>query len=80
MKQFGLPNTKVFGEGAKIQLRIDAINAFNKLNLQPFVFGSSSTVVSFGNNNGVPVPNPQFGLATGGLSGRVIQLQGRFTF
>ncbi len=81
MKQFGLPNTKVFGEGAKIQLRVDAINAFNKLNLQPFIFGSASTVVSyFNNSSGVPQPNPQFGLATGGLSGRVIQLQGRFTF
>jgi hypothetical protein len=80
MKQFGLPTMRFLGEGAKIQLRIDAINAFNKLNLQPFVFGSSSTVVSFGNNNGVPVPNPQFGIATGGLSGRVIQLQARFSF
>lgn len=62
-KQFGLPTMPFFGEGTKIQLRMDAINAFNKLNLQPFVFGSSSTTVSFGNNSGVPVRNPQFGVA-----------------
>lgn len=79
-KQFGLPTMPFFGEGAKIQLRMDAINAFNKLNLEPFVFGSASTTVSFGNNNGVPVPNPQFGVATGGLAGRVLQLQARFVF
>ncbi|MGH9740975.1 MAG: hypothetical protein ACRD51_01355, partial [Candidatus Acidiferrum sp.] len=80
MKQFGFPSMRFVGEGAKIELRMDAINAFNKLNLQPFVFGSSSTVLSYGNNNGVPVPNPQFGLSTGGLAGRVLQLQARFTF
>jgi hypothetical protein len=80
MKQFGLPTMRFLGEGAKLQLRIDAINAFNKLNLQPFIFGSSSTIVSYGNNGNVPVPNPQFGLATGGLAGRVVQLQARFSF
>jgi hypothetical protein len=80
VKQFGLPTMRFLGEGAKLQLRIDAINAFNKLNLQPFIFGSASTVVSYGNNGNVPVPNPQFGLATGGLAGRVVQLQARFSF
>ncbi len=85
MKQFGLPKMRFVGEGSKIELRINVFNAFNKLNLQPFVFGSSSTVVSFGNTTNasgqtVPVPNPQFGLATGGLAGRVVELSGRFRF
>jgi len=84
MKQFGLSSLKVLGEGAKLEVRMNAYNVFNKLNLQPFVFGSSSTVVSFGNTTvggkTVPVPNPQFGIATGGLGGRVISLQGRVMF
>ncbi len=79
-KQFGLPSMRFLGESSKVELRLNAINAFNKLNLQPFVFGSNSTVVSFGNNNGVPVPNPQFGIATGGLAGRTVSLEGRFVF
>jgi hypothetical protein len=84
MKQFGLSSMKVLGEGAKIEIRINAYNVFNKLNLQPFVFGSSSTVVSFGNTTvggqTVPVPNPQFGVATGGLAGRTISLEGKLMF
>jgi hypothetical protein len=84
MKQFGLSSLKVLGEGAKLEIRMNAYNVFNKLNLQPFVFGSASTVVSFGNTTvggkTVPVPNPQFGIATGGLAGRVISLQGRIMF
>lgn len=80
MKQFGLPTMRFVGEAAKIQLRINAYNAFNKLNLQPFVFGSNSTVVSFCCGGGTPNPNSQFGIATGGLAGRVISLEGRFAF
>jgi Carboxypeptidase regulatory-like domain/TonB dependent receptor len=85
MKEFGFPSMRFIGEGAKIQLRMNAYNAFNKLNLQPFVFGSSSTVISYGNGTNssgqvVPTPNPQFGIATGGLEGRVVELEGRFIF
>jgi hypothetical protein len=85
MKDFGLPKMRVLGENGHIELRINLYNAFNKLNLQPFVFGSSSTVVSYGNttnamNQVVPVPNPQFGLATGGLAGRTVELLGRLRF
>jgi hypothetical protein len=72
---------KFLGEAAKIQLRMTAYNAFNKLNLAPFTFGSNSTVVSFFNNgSGVPVANPLFGTAINGLSGRVLELQGRISF
>jgi hypothetical protein len=81
MKEFGLPSMKFVGEGAKIQLRINAFNLFNKLNLAPFTFGSGSTTVSFNNDSsGNPVSNPQFGTALLGLAGRVVELEGRFTF
>lgn len=79
VKEFGLPNMAFIGEGAKIQLRANFFNAFNKLNLAPFTFGSASTVVSFGPALN-PSPNPQFGTATSGLAGRVVELEGRFVF
>lgn len=79
VKEFGLPNTSVLGEGANLQFRANFFNAFNKLNLEPFTFGSNSTVISYG-----PAINPslnsQFGLATGGLAGRVVELEARFVF
>jgi outer membrane receptor protein involved in Fe transport len=75
VKQFGLPNTPVFGENSKLEFRANMFNAFNKLNLAPFTFGSPSTDVN----------NPQFGTATGtngtaGLAGRVIEFQARLSF
>jgi hypothetical protein len=85
-KEFGLPTMKVVGEGAKIQLRMTAYNAFNKLNLAPFDFGSLSTVVSYFNctpptcPTTVPVANPLFGTASQGLAGRSLELQARFSF
>ena len=85
-KEFGLPGMKVLGEGAKLQLRMTAYNAFNKLNLAPFTFGSTSTVVSYSNCGPptcatvTPVANPLFGTAINGLSGRVLELQARFSF
>jgi hypothetical protein len=78
LKTFALPPMKLVGEGANIQLRMTAYNAFNKLNLAPFSFGSNSTVISYGGSP--PTPNPLFGLATSGLAGRVLELQARFSF
>src|SRR5579862_7448290 len=81
LKEFGLPRMRFVGEGAKIQLRMTAYNVFNKLNLAPFSFGSTSTTVSSSNSSpGVPLINPQFGTATSGLEGRVLELQARFSF
>ena len=68
------------GENSKIELRLNAYNAFNKLNVAPFTFGSASTVVSFCCGTGTPQPNPQFGLGTNGLAGRTLELQGRISF
>jgi hypothetical protein len=80
VKNFGLPKMKFIGENSKIQLRMNVYNAFNKLNLAPFTFDSTSAVVSYYNNGTVPVANPQFGTASTGLAGRTVELEGRFVF
>jgi hypothetical protein len=87
-KSFGLPTMKVIGEGSKIELRMNLYNAFNKLNLAPFTFGSASTTIATccdagPPNTNTPRPNPNFGVANfqnGGLAGRTMELQGRFVF
>ena len=78
LKNFGLPTMKFVGEGAKIQLRMTAYNAFNKLNLAPFQFGSQSTIINA--CCGQSSASPFFGTAALGLSGRALELQARFTF
>jgi hypothetical protein len=67
-KKFGL--AKFLGEGANLELKANFFNAFNFLNLQPFGFNTDSTNIT----------NPNFGKALGALSGRVVEIQGRFTF
>lgn len=79
MKEFGFSSMKFVGEGAKLQLRMTAYNVFNKLNLAPFTFGSTSTTVS-NSCCGVANPNPLFGTSSTGLSGRVLELEARFSF
>jgi len=66
-KAFGLPKAPVLGESAKIELRVDAYNLFNNLNLNPN---------QIQNNIG----STTFGTITGGLAGRVITLGARFSF
>jgi hypothetical protein len=70
-KSFGLPSMKVLGENARIEARADFFNVFNKLNVTNVsnVIGSNPTS-----------PNATFGQALGGLAGRVINLQARFSF
>jgi hypothetical protein len=58
------------GEKVNLQLRANAFNVFNKLNLVPFSFGTESTTIE----------NPNFGRSSGSLAGRVFEFQGRFTF
>jgi hypothetical protein len=70
VKRIGLPNYSILREGAGLELRANLFNAFNNLNLAPFGFFSPST----------DVRNPNFGRATSGLAGRVIELQARFNF
>ena len=66
-KSFGFPNFRVIGEGAGLEIRADGFNVLNLTNL------SSGSVV----NN---IQSVNFGQATAGLAGRVINLQARFSF
>lgn len=69
-KSFGLPTMPVLGEGAKIELRANFFNLFNKLNL-----------TGIDTNIGAPSsPDPHFGQATGVLGGRTVEMQARFSF
>jgi hypothetical protein len=64
-KAFGLPTLPVLGEGARIELRANAYNLFNKLNL----FSPDNNVTS-----------PHFGQATQVLGGRTVELEAHFRF
>jgi len=66
-KAFGLPNMKVIGENAKIEIKANMINAFNLLNITPT---SLSTNISSSN----------LGQASSALGARVIDIQARFSF
>jgi hypothetical protein len=57
-------------EDANIELRANFFNLFNSLNLTPFNFADGNLFFTSGN----------FGQATSGLAGRVIELQARFRF
>ncbi|HEX8708149.1 MAG TPA: TonB-dependent receptor [Pyrinomonadaceae bacterium] len=67
-KRFGLPS--FLGEAAAFEFKANFFNIFNILNLTPFRFGSA----------GVFIESNDFGRAERGLSGRVIEFQGRFVF
>ena len=68
VKQTKLPGR--LGENASLEIRANFFNAFNLRNLAPFGFNSRSTNVR----------EPDFGRATNGLAGRVVELQARFNF
>ena len=74
-KRFNLPKGLRLSESTGLDLRANFFNVFNNLNLLPFGFASDSTRINNGDQ-----PNPNFGRATGGLSGRVVELQARFSF
>lgn len=67
LKAFGIPNNRVLGEGARVELRLDAYNVFNNLNFNPT---SISTNIANGN----------FGEATAALAARVVTIGARFNF
>jgi hypothetical protein len=66
-KAFGLPKAPVLGENAKIELRVDAYNLFNNLNLNPNQISNN-------------IANSNFGTITGALAARVVTLGARFSF
>jgi outer membrane receptor protein involved in Fe transport len=69
-KRFGLPTITGIGGGAALEIRANAYNLFNDLNLRSFNFDSASTRID----------NPDFGRATEALAGRVVEFQARFSF
>jgi hypothetical protein len=75
-KAFGVPNTRIFGESARLNLQANFYNLFNKLNLtNPSTNGGFTNI----SNDGI-TSNPQFGEAPGAFSGRIVELQARFSF
>jgi hypothetical protein len=66
-KSFGLPNMRVIGENAKIEIKANMLNALNLLNLTPT---SISTNIQNGN----------LGQTTNALGSRTITFQARFSF
>jgi hypothetical protein len=70
VKEIGFGRVPRLGEGARLQLRANLFNAFNELNLAPIGFFSSGAIIT----------DPNFGRSSNGLSGRVIELQARFSF
>ncbi len=74
-KGFGLPNTRLLGENARLEIRADMLNVFNLLNLDPGRV--SNNVASTGNPlvGGTP-----FGVDNTALGGRTITFQARFSF
>lgn len=67
-KRTGLPSFLHLGESAFLEVRANAFNVFNQLNLQPFGFFAPN------------VDNADFGRAERGLAGRVVEFQGRLSF
>ena len=77
-KAFGLPEMRVLGGNARFEVRMDAYNVFNRLNIND---SSISNVVGSVNPNGtVTSVNSQFGVAGSALGSRTVQLQARFSF
>jgi hypothetical protein len=70
VKQIALSGLRRLGEAANLEIRANFFNVFNQLNLEPFKFASPSVTITDAN----------FGRATTGLAGRVVELQGRFRF
>ncbi len=66
-KSFGFPHARILGEGAKMEIRADAFNLFNQINLNP------GSII----NN---VLSQNFGQAQSALTGRTVNLQARFSF
>ena len=70
---------RVLGENAGLEVRAQAYNLFNKINLSNFGFNSGSANLG-GFSGGTFNPNATFGQATGVLSGRVVEMYMKFDF
>jgi hypothetical protein len=70
VKRFGLPTIGVLKENAGIEVRLNAYNLFNRLNLKPFEFNADNTQIQ----------HVDFGRAIEALAGRTTEVQVRFNF
>ncbi|HLV87943.1 MAG TPA: TonB-dependent receptor [Candidatus Sulfotelmatobacter sp.] len=77
-KGFGLPKNKVLGEGARLEVRADIYNLFNKTNIN--VSSIDALLGAVDPTGTVTSVNPDFGVAGSALGSRTIQLQARFSF
>ena len=66
-KAFGLPNSRLLGENAKLEFKANFFNIFNLLNLNP------STITT-------NVQASNLGQVSGALGARMVDLQARFSF
>lgn len=69
-KDFGLPSMKVLGEGAHFEVRANAYNLFNKLNLNNSGLDTNITDTTFGMVNG----------SNGVMAGRTVEGEFHFKF
>ncbi len=82
-KAFGLPKNKVLGESGQFELRANAYNIYNRLNLAGggvHSGGSINDVIESSNGDGTFSSNPAFGQTTNALGSRTVEVQGRFSF
>jgi hypothetical protein len=77
-KDFTLPHTSFLGEESKLEIRANFFNAFNILNLAPFIPATGPTDIVNNVQNGNPAA--PFGRSPDGLAGRVIEFQARLSF
>jgi hypothetical protein len=66
---------KLIGDNAKFEIRADAYNLLNVVNL-----GSVNGYLGSVSPSGVVSPDTNFGTVNGALGSRTIQLQARFSF
>jgi Carboxypeptidase regulatory-like domain len=77
-KAFALPSMRIIGENAKFEVRADAYNFFNKVNIN-----SANIDTNLGSVNpdgSIGSVNSDFGVAGSALGSRTVQLQARFSF
>jgi len=72
-KSFGIPSNKVLGENAKLEIRANFYNLFNKLNLNGNGGAWSNGIMS-------DIFSNHFGQAQSALGSRVVEMQARFSF
>ncbi len=72
-KSFGIPKNRLLGEDGGVEVRADAYNIYNRLNL------NGTSINNAISSDGV-TSNPSFGQAQSALGSRTIELQARFSF